>query len=1057
MGDKTMKKTGKRLLSLLLIVLLLFGLCAQAFALESSPPPEESVPDEQKSAAPEQEPAESEQEPAEQNSEAGEEQSGDAGVTAARNVKVIFSVPEGAAVTVFSGTERDAEGQPLKLLELKDVYTCTLSEGSYYFSAACDGFKDIVLEAFTVKAPAEDGESMTVFASMEKPEGVSDGEAESETGGEPIFYSVSFYYASGDEEPVSEIKIKAGEPIGELLPEAGEFSKEDKLFSGWFFEDEEVTAETVVTADMSVFARYASGSVFGGEDDADPSSDLKQPSPMAALPISAETELKAVVEDLNANGGEQEIELSEDVALSGTAGLALKNGKLTILGEGHKLTAYFTLSGSAVLNLGKDGYGKTLQVVSNNASNGIVDLAGSSVLNLYNGVTIGPSRAPGMAGGVSAHATSTFNMYGGSINDCKNNVTVSGGVYLDGNAVFNMRGGTIENCSGLQGGAVGLSGAAPIGGSPVSSVTFNMYGGTIRNCVDGFVGGGAVCAWTTYPVAFNMYGGTIENCSSTYYRYGGAVCIYTTSATTFHMEGGTIKNSSGKYGGGVLIYATGENTDINFSGGTITGNDAQYGGGVFVFQGNVTVADGFHLHNNTATAGGDDIYNNGANVTLGAADTSATLIACGDPITGWFEDAEERWSMSECTGEADHLVPFEHVGELCTEEYGLKAAHGLLAYTIHFDPNEGTGDMEDMPMSFGVPANLTANSFNRENYLFDGWNTAANGSGTSYADQAEVVDLTDVAGSTVILYAQWRAKPALTITAASQSWTYDGAAHTNPSVTLTSGTLPDGDELVAQAEGSVTNVADTAEGNNPVAAGYKIMRGTTDVTDQYAITALPGTLTITPAALTITAKAQSFTYNGLPQGEENVSYSEPAEFAEKVTVSGLQGSDELTGITLDGTETDAGTYNGRIVPSAASISTAAENYTISYVGGSLTIKPATLTIKTASARKTYDGTALTKKDGYTLDGLQNGETVTFKVTGSQTQVGSSKNTYTLTWDGTAKKSNYVIREKLGTLEVVSVPLTGDQNDLHLWVMLFALSMCGTLLSLSYIKRRGIRT
>ncbi|MCQ4776052.1 hypothetical protein NE634_20795, partial [Lacrimispora saccharolytica] len=37
--------------------------------------------------------------------------------------------------------------------------------------------------------------------------------------------------------------------------------------------------------------------------------------------------------------------------------------------------------------------------------------------------------------------------------------------------------------------------------------------------------------------------------------------------------------------------------------------------------------------------------------------------------------------------------------------------------------------------------------------------------------------------------------------------------------------------------------------------------------------------------------------------------------------------------------------------------------------------------------------------------------------GSQTDVGKSDNTYSLTWDGTAKESNYTVTETLGELEV----------------------------------------
>ena len=95
-----------------------------------------------------------------------------------------------------------------------------------------------------------------------------------------------------------------------------------------------------------------------------------------------------------------------------------------------------------------------------------------------------------------------------------------------------------------------------------------------------------------------------------------------------------------------------------------------------------------------------------------------------------------------------------------------------------------------------------------------------------------------------------KASAPITITAASQKWTYDGSAHSNSAVTVTNGSLFDGDTLVATATGSVTNVSDTATGNNVIASGYKIMHGDADVTDNYVITAVNGTLTITARPIT---------------------------------------------------------------------------------------------------------------------------------------------------------------------------------------------------------------
>ncbi|MCQ4775673.1 hypothetical protein NE634_18610, partial [Lacrimispora saccharolytica] len=70
---------------------------------------------------------------------------------------------------------------------------------------------------------------------------------------------------------------------------------------------------------------------------------------------------------------------------------------------------------------------------------------------------------------------------------------------------------------------------------------------------------------------------------------------------------------------------------------------------------------------------------------------------------------------------------------------------------------------------------------------------------------------------------------------------------------------------------------------------------------------------------------------------------------------------------------------------------------------------------TPSDSKTYDGKPLTKAGS--ISGFVKGETATFETTGSQTEVGSSTNGYSLTWDGTAKQGNYTVSEELGALTV----------------------------------------
>ena len=71
-------------------------------------------------------------------------------------------------------------------------------------------------------------------------------------------------------------------------------------------------------------------------------------------------------------------------------------------------------------------------------------------------------------------------------------------------------------------------------------------------------------------------------------------------------------------------------------------------------------------------------------------------------------------------------------------------------HTIHFDPNGGSGSMDDQTVNEFEPTALNGNAFVRSGFVFDGWNTAIDGTGDYYADGATVILLDDLT-----LYAQW--------------------------------------------------------------------------------------------------------------------------------------------------------------------------------------------------------------------------------------------------------------------------------------------------------------
>ena len=79
--------------------------------------------------------------------------------------------------------------------------------------------------------------------------------------------------------------------------------------------------------------------------------------------------------------------------------------------------------------------------------------------------------------------------------------------------------------------------------------------------------------------------------------------------------------------------------------------------------------------------------------------------------------------------------------------------------TGEFTQNTVTGTMADSEYTYGVKGTLRTNAYQREGYTFQGWNTKADGSGTSYADKYNnVLNWTSEDGKVITLYAQWEKK-----------------------------------------------------------------------------------------------------------------------------------------------------------------------------------------------------------------------------------------------------------------------------------------------------------
>ncbi|MBR0034920.1 MAG: InlB B-repeat-containing protein, partial [Synergistaceae bacterium] len=153
-----------------------------------------------------------------------------------------------------------------------------------------------------------------------------------------------------------------------------------------------------------------------------------------------------------------------------------------------------------------------------------------------------------------------------------------------------------------------------------------------------------------------------------------------------------------------------------------------------------------------------------------------------------------------------------------------------MLFTVSFDANNGTGTMSPQGFVKDISAALSANTFTRTYYTFNGWNTSANGSGTAYADEATVT-----ISENTRLYAQWRAIPYVL------SYVLNGAVDPgNPK----SYTVEDSITLQAPTKGGYTFTGWTGTDLTGTTESVTILAGSTGARS-YTANFTPITYTIT--------------------------------------------------------------------------------------------------------------------------------------------------------------------------------------------------------------------
>ena len=174
-----------------------------------------------------------------------------------------------------------------------------------------------------------------------------------------------------------------------------------------------------------------------------------------------------------------------------------------------------------------------------------------------------------------------------------------------------------------------------------------------------------------------------------------------------------------------------------------------------------------------------------------------------------------------------------------------------------------------------------------------------------------------------------------------------------------------------------------------------------------------GQLVIEKRPVKLTSAADSKVYDGTPLTNGTVT-----DVKDETYLGFVEGEGATYDVT--GSQTNVGKSDNTFTYELNS-NTKADNYKITKTEGKLEVTPRPVTLTSGSGEKVYDGTPLTN-DTVTVggDGFAEGEGATYDVTGSQTDVGESDNTFTYTLNDGTNAKNYNIELALGKLKVTPV-------------------------------------
>ena len=556
-------------------------------------------------------------------------------------------------------------------------------------------------------------------------------------------------------------------------------------------------------------------------------------------------------------------------------------------------------------------------------------------------------------------------------------------------------GGTAGTVSSTRGGSGGNS----------SALTVIALGGT-----GGCAARAITCSNSAQATSLAAANGGVGGIGGASGKGGGGSNAAGTLTTTTAGGAGTASNYSGTsatYGvGGTGGTARGLATSTNIAGAAGSANTGNGGGGASAKSSSGEVNGG---------TGGTGLVvvriasaltitydsQSGSAVSNGSTFTGASIATAPTEPTrsnytflGWF---------TATTGGSAISFPYVH-GQ--TANFTLYAKWTLNTYSIVFNANSGLGLMGNQTITHGVATNLNANLYSRANYVFYRWATAADGTGTTYNNLAEI---TLTAGTT--LYAQWTANTYVV------TFNYNGG---------------DGGESTATASFTTAGAPITLP--VPTKTGFTFAGWHSDAALTTAIGSGGGSGSYSPtgAVLSLNAYAKwtainyTFTYNSNSSDSGNVPTESSKQITQTATVKANTGSLVRAGYTFSGWNTASdGTGTNYLSGSLFTVGSAnvilyakwsANTYTVTYNtnGGTGNAQRSSSnvtsdTYTTDSSPVVFPGVGTLTRSGYTFGGWNTsaaGTGTNYVATNAYTTVSNvifyakwNPVTYTITYNG----------------------------------------------------------